>query len=229
MPSSRAFLRVFVTAVVATGITAVACGDDSADDGPRFGDDASFVSEGGGSLGDGSCEDAFPPCATIDDSGIGSDLDAPSETPKDAGPNCDYPNTCQTATDMGSIQADDGSATKTYEGTTSRWVGIRVTEDDNGPRAHTMKVMATLTVPPGTNYDLYMYMDTGSDTVTCSKLDKKSTGAGTATESVEEQWGESGFFANGGDDSRPIRFEVRHIAGACSPTAKWKLVVAGNK
>ena len=226
---SRSLLSAVITSLVAFAIanlTGGACGDDSSDDAPRFGDDGSF--EGGTPI-DGSCEDAFPPCATIDDGGLGADLDAPSVVPTDAGPKCDYPNTCQTATDLGSIQADDGNDTKTSDGYTSRWLGIRATEGDHGPRAHTMKVLATLDMPNGSNYDLYLYMDTGNDTVTCSKLARKSTSVGDVTETVEIQWGESGFFANGGDDSRPIRLEVRHISGVCDPATKWKLTVSGNK
>jgi hypothetical protein len=229
--ASRAFLQVVIGGLIALGITGLACGDDTVEDGPRFGDpDGSFEGvDAGTPVDDASCVDAFPPCATIEDGGQGSDLDAPAEAPKDAGPTCDYPNTCSGATELEDLQADDLAATTTYQGTTSRWVGIRATEEDTGPRAHTMKVLAELEVPAGTNYDLYMYMDTTADVVSCSKLVKKGTGAGNSTETLEIQWGESGFWANGASDARPIRFEVRHVSGLCDPEAKWKLTISGNQ
>jgi hypothetical protein len=90
-----------------------------------------------------------------------------------------------------------------------------------------MKINATLDVPQGSNFDLYMYMDVGANQLTCSTLVQKSTGVGSSTESVSMQWG-GGFWTPGSDYTRPIRFEVRHVDGACGNTGKWKLTVYGN-
>ena len=47
-------------------------------------------------------------------------------------------------------------------------------------------------------------------------------------DSAHAQWGETGTFSNGADDSRTVTVEVRWVSGTCSPTAKWSLTVRGN-
>jgi hypothetical protein len=50
------------------------------------------------------------------------------------------------------------------------------------------------------------------------------------TESLEVDWGETGTFANGDDDSRTVSIEIRPKMGiTCSPTATWQLTVNGGE
>lgn len=139
---------------------------------------------------------------------------------------CDYPATCSNATSLGSECGDQGSATKTYSGYSSMWLGVRLSSCNGGFLGlgfdkPAMKMSAKLTVPSGENFDLYVYGDTSSGSSSCTKIVRKSTGAGSATETVDLEWS-SGKSAN-------FRFEVRHVSGTCSSKAKWKLVVAGNQ
>src|SRR6185503_17865045 len=101
------------------------CGSSSSDDEPpRFGDfDGSTTTHpDAGEDEDASCADAFPPCAVIAEGGAGSDLDASAEPAQDGGSSCSYPNTCQQARDLGSLQGDGGSSTKTATGYSSEWL-----------------------------------------------------------------------------------------------------------
>jgi hypothetical protein len=225
---------VIAAIVVTRGLFLPGCGGDPGSDDPsaegRFSTadtDAAPVADAGPPAVD-ACADAWPPCQYSDPE-AGADLDA-SDTP-DKGASCDYPATCSGATSMGSVCADQGSDSKTYSGTGSMWLAISAQECDHGVTQSTLKISATLDVPEGENFDLYMYMDTDNNTVTCTKLARKSTGVGSTTESTEIQWGDDGpfSFSNNSDDSRPIRLEVRHISGTCSDTTKWKLTVYGNR
>jgi len=138
---------------------------------------------------------------------------------------CASPNVCTGATDLGSIRGDKGADVKTAQGSGSQWFKVRVTEDDSGVTGMSLAAKATLTSPPGTNFDLYVYTG-GSSNVECSAVSKASTTAGTDTASVE--FGESGIVSNGSDDSRWVTIEVRWVSGTCAPTAKWTLTVNGN-
>jgi hypothetical protein len=217
-----------VAVAVARVLLLPACGT-SDDDDARFTSPAPI--EAGAGAGYDACADAFPPCAYYDpEAGAGTDLDASAETAQDGGSSCDYPSTCGSSTaGLKAVCGDQGSDSSTATGSSSTWLGVNANECDSGVRAASMKISATLDVPQGENFDLYMYMGDSSSGYTCSKLVRKSTGVGSATETVSIGWGESGFFANNSDDGRAIRFEVRHVSGSCSSTAKWKLTVYGNR
>jgi hypothetical protein len=120
---------------------------------------------------------------------------------------------------LGDISGDIGAPTKTIEGSTSTWVKIYVQENNGSIVAADIRLRATLTSPPGSNFDLRLY---GHD---CSKLIDSSTKvsgsdvAGTVT-------------ADGigpGDNSYWVVAEVRHVSGTCDPSAKWTLKFEGNK
>lgn len=213
-------------------VTAASCSSSESgdDEQGRFGDvDGSTTVHPDAGGDDDACADAFPPCAFVSDGGPGADLDASAEPPQDGGASCAYSGTCQQARDLGSIQGDGSAETKTATGYASQWLGIRVTELDSGVRASPMSFTASLEVPTGTNFDLYVYMDTGTDQVACATLVRKSTKGTGVTDAISMSWGESGYFANRADDSRPVRFEIRHVSGTCDPKATWKLTIAGNK
>lgn len=178
----------------------------------------------------------LPPPSTVQtpaDAGAG---DAAADAAKpDAGPPpdggtgtvaCTAPAACGAATDLGTVSGDQTSNVLTADGTGSKWFRVWVTEDDNGVAGVKLRATATLTSPPGTNFDLYLY--TGSSSAhECSAVASQSTN-GSGTDSAEVSFGEGGLVANGSNDSRYVTVEVRHVSGPCSANSKWSLAFAGN-
>ncbi len=153
--------------------------------------------------------------------------------PKDAGagdsgappPSCKATNTCMVATTLAAVSGDTGSTIRNATGEKSEWLVVRITEDDNSVIGAKLRAKVELTSTPSSNYDLFVYVP-GSDKRECTSVTKSSTSTGT-TDTVSVDWGE-GSVANGGDDSRPITIEVRHVSGLCDASHKWTLKVTGN-
>ncbi|MCW5835476.1 MAG: hypothetical protein KIS78_23945 [Labilithrix sp.] len=166
------------------------------------------------------------------DADAGKDAGADSGTPPPPPPPptggaCAAPNTCAAATHLGSVSGDTGSDVQSAQGHTSQWFTVRVTEDDSGIAGVQLWMTATLTSPPGTNFDLYLYVPS-SDTRECSAVSYQSTST-TANDTATAKFGESGLFSNGSNDDRTVTVEVRHVSGACDPASKWTLNLYGNK
>ena len=173
--------------------------------------------------------------------GGGGGLDAPAiprdapavfpdtALPIDAPPQnlCSSSATCAGAMSLGSVSGDTGNATVQASGYQSAWYSVRVTEDDSGVFAVPMNLTVQLTSPAGTNYDLFLYVNTGSDVVECTNVSTSSTSTGT-TDQAHLTWGETGTFANGSDDSRTVSIEVRPISGPCTPGSPYQLTVIGD-
>jgi hypothetical protein len=136
--------------------------------------------------------------------------------------------TCAAAMDLGSVSGDDGPGSVTASGYQSAWYKVRVTEDDSDPFADDLKVLVQLTSPPGTNYDVFVYMNTGSDVVDCTTVAASGTSTGTLDQ-AHVTWGETGTFSNGNDDGRTVSIEVRPVSGPCSASAPYQLVVFGDQ
>lgn len=194
---------------------------------------ASTPVEGGADEDENSI--VLPPPSTVPspaDAGAG---DAAADAAADAGPApdggsgtvaCTAPAACAAATDLGTVSGDEASNVLTAEGTGSKWLRVWVTEDDDGVAGVELRATATLTSPPGTNFDLYVY--TGSSSAhECSAVAAQSTN-GSGTDSAQVSFGESGLLANGSNDSRYVTVEVRHVSGPCSANSKWSLAFAGN-
>ncbi|HEY8078560.1 MAG TPA: hypothetical protein VIF62_30730 [Labilithrix sp.] len=143
------------------------------------------------------------------------------------GMSCNAPNTCPTSTNLGSISGDTGSDTQTAQGTTSQWFTVRVNENDSSVIANSLEMKATLVSPAGANFDLYVYVP-GSDTLECSAVSASSTST-SSTDTAGVEFGESGTFSDGSDNSRTVTVEVRHVSGSCSAGAKWTLSLVGNQ
>ena len=143
------------------------------------------------------------------------------------GTSCAATNTCMGATDLGMVSGDQGADVKSSQGTGSKWFTVRVTEDDNSAFGAKLWMKATLTSPPGSNYDLYVYVP-GSDTRECSAVTKSSTTSAT-TDTAGVEFGEGGTFSNGSSDDRTVTVEVRHVSGTCSATDQWTLTINGNQ
>lgn len=143
------------------------------------------------------------------------------------GTTCTASNTCMGATDLGMVSGDTGADVKTSQGTGSKWFTVRVTEDDSSAFGAKLWMKATLTSPPGANYDLYVYVP-GSDTRECSAVTKSSTTSAT-TDTAGVEFGEGGTLSNGSSDDRTVTVEVRHVSGPCSASDQWTLSVNGNQ
>jgi hypothetical protein len=155
-------------------------------------------------------------------------LDAPIAI--DAPPQvvCTSSATCAAASQLGSVSGDTGSTMVEGSGYQSAWYQVRVSEDDSGVFGVPMNVTVNLTSPAGINYDLYAYVNTGTDVVECAAVSGSSTSAGTS-DSVHLSWGETGFLSNGSNDDRTLSIEVRYVSGTCSAGKPFQLVVHGNQ
>lgn len=138
---------------------------------------------------------------------------------------CTSTATCGTAVDLGSISGDTGADTKTATGYQAAWYKLRVTENDSSVFGAKLKVTVTLSSPATANYDLFVYLDTGTDAIECTTPNGMATGLDPQTRSIS--WGE-GTISNNTDDSRTASIEIRPSGTSCSPSAPWSLTVAGD-
>jgi hypothetical protein len=90
-----------------------------------------------------------------------------------------------------------------------------------------MNLTVNLTSPTTANFDLFLYVNTGSDVTECNTVSASSTNTGTSDQ-AHLSWGESGTFSNGNDDSRTVSIEVRPVSGNCSASDMFTLVVYGD-
>jgi len=153
---------------------------------------------------------------------------APGEPPMDApaASSCTTTVTCTTATMLSGLGGDeDGGGQTSASGYQAAWYSIRLSEQDNGPFGDPMSIYTTLTSPSAAMFDLFVYVDTDNDAVDCtSPTGTVQTSGASETSNVE--WGETGTFANGGNDSRTVSIEVRPKSGAtCSSGATWSLSI----
>ena len=155
-------------------------------------------------------------------------VDAPMMmTDAPSGTTCASAMTCASATMLGSVSGDSGNVKLTASGHQSAWYRVRVTEDDSTPFGLSLRAGAKLTSPSGAQFDVFIYLNTGSDVVECNTTVGSATTAG-ATKTVHAEWGESGTFSNGSDDGRNASIEIRPVSGTCAPNQMWQLEVEGN-
>jgi hypothetical protein len=146
--------------------------------------------------------------------------------PVDAGmPSaCSTASTCPTAISVGTVSGDTNADVVNVSGIASEWYKITVTEDSNGIGGRKLKLRATLTSPPGVNFDLYMYEDAPGNCTSATQQSVVSSGS----DSVSAVWGE-GTISNGSSDTKDVYVEVRHTSGICSAGAVWSLKFEGNQ
>ena len=154
-------------------------------------------------------------------------LDAPKLVDAPSQATCNSGATCSAAMSLGSVSGDTGNDTKTGSGYESAWFTVRVTEDDSSPIGAPMNLTVNLTSPPGVNFDLYLYVNSGSDAVECSTASSQSTNTGTSDQ-AHISWGESGTFSNGADDGRTVSIEVRPVSGTCASSSMFQLTAYGD-
>jgi len=175
-------------------------------------------------------------CAEATTATSGGGIDAPVLRPDsppaiDAAPDapasmCASSATCAAAMDLGSVSGDTGAGMITASGYQAAWYRVRVTEDDSSVIGAKLHVTARLTSPAGTNYDVYLYVNEGSDVVECTTVSGSGTATGTL-DSASISWGE-GTISNGTDDSRNVSIEIRPVSGPCSASQPFQLLVLGN-
>ncbi|WP_437636350.1 hypothetical protein [Sorangium sp. So ce854] len=138
---------------------------------------------------------------------------------------CDYaaPNTCAGAENLGSVSGDEGADSLTATGTTSEWFKVYVVDDAQILFNTTESFRATLTSPPGMNFDLIVYEGMrGVDAPDCFASGVRAQGT---PESFMTVWDDVG----GAEDGTWFLLEVRHVEGtACGEDARWILEVKGN-
>jgi hypothetical protein len=169
-----------------------------------------------------------------DGSGDPSTLDAPRAPDAAIHPDpppapmnvCPSAQTCQAATMLGTVSGDTDSTTLTVTGYRSAWFRVRVTENYNDIFGYKLRVSAKLTSPAAVDFDVFVYVNAGSDVIECSTTVGTPTTNGTMNE-TRTQWGE-GSAPNGVDDDRDVSIEVRPISGTCAPNQMWQLAVEGN-
>ncbi len=176
----------------------------------------------------GSTPGSGPPDAS------GNKLDAPRSidgfTPTADAPAADMcasAATCTAAVNLGGVSGDTGEDTLMASGYQAAWYSVRVTENDSGVFGVPQELLTELTSPASEQYDLFVYVNTGSDVIDCTSATGSIMVSGT-TESSSLTWGETGTFSNGDDDSRTVSIQIVPKAGTCSPASPWHLVVDGD-
>ena len=154
-------------------------------------------------------------------------IDAPKSIDAPSQATCNSGITCAQAMSVGTVSGDSGNDTKTAMGYESAWFNVRVTEDDSNPFGVPMNLTVNLTSPAGENFDLFLYVNTGSDVIECTTPSASSTMTGTSDQ-AHISWGENNTFSNGNDDNRTISIEVRPISGTCAASNMFTLVVYGD-
>ncbi|MEO8553492.1 MAG: hypothetical protein ABI678_26140 [Kofleriaceae bacterium] len=134
--------------------------------------------------------------------------------------------TCAGAMNLGSISGDTGSQKVSASGYQGGWFSVRVTEDDSSVFGTKLSMTAKLTSPAASNYDVFVYFNSGNDAIECASV--SASGTSTAVlDSARISWGE-GSVSNGNDDGRTVSVEVRPISGGCSAGAPWALELQGD-
>ena len=222
--------------VALAAAVAPACGGGAtASDLFGSGVDGSVASEGDGGAAGDACP-AAAHCTSPGDGGVSQDGGGTCRPACVAGTcggsdglSCDAPADCMHAADLGQVSGDTTGPGVNATGSTSKWLAVRVTEDDQGVLGVALNVTANLTSPPGANFDLFLYMDPADTPSTrmCTGAPVASSTKASGVDTATHSWGES-ITANNGDDTRIVSIEVRHVSGACAPGATWSLTVTGH-
>ena len=150
------------------------------------------------------------------------------EIPLDSPPMnlCPSTATCQAAVQLGTVSGDTNNLKLSAMGHQAAWFRVRVTEDDEDVPGLALRMSAKLTSPASNDYDVFVYLNAGSDVVECTTTTGTKTITG-AEKLDRAEWGE-GFVPNGLDDDRDVSIEVRPVGVNCSAAAPWQLEIEGN-
>lgn len=139
---------------------------------------------------------------------------------------CAVAPTCQGATVIGEVSGDEGSDALQVDGSEPTWVAFQVTEDNDSVSGEALEFTATLTSPPGYDFDLYVYRGPESGNTGCNGQLSMSTSVGPS-DVVHMSWGE-GAIADGGDERAWVAAQVVSKNDVCDQNALWTLTVEGD-
>ncbi len=178
---------------------------------------------GSGGAGEGASSTSTTSSTSAASSSASSTSTATSSTSsgQGGGPACDYsaPGDCIAAEEIASIDGDSNNDMRNVSGTTEYWYRIYVAEAS--VLSTDLSFSATLTSPPGINWDLYVYQGDSTAPKCFADPDKALGDPDTATFSWSDTFGS--------EDGRWYNLEVRYAGGsACGVDATWNLAVVGN-
>ncbi len=145
--------------------------------------------------------------------------------------DCLPTRTCQTATDLGVVNADDDGDPLTFSGSGSAWVVFEARESLSDLTGAHMYLQVDLTPPADEDFDLFVYMDTdSSSTEPCDLVPYRAEAAqgNGVAETVKVDWGEDWFANLGDDESRRVVVEVRAVSPVCRLDEQWYLGITGG-
>jgi hypothetical protein len=156
------------------------------------------------------------------------EVDAAPPPPGDAPlATCTTSVTCATATVLPGIGGDEaGASSSSASGYQAAWYTIRVSETDSDAFADPMSMQVTLTSPSGAMFDLLVYEPGDATSTDCTSPTGTVSTSGES-EMWSQEWGETGTFANGDDDSRTIAIQISpRSTDTCSANATWSLSIS---
>jgi hypothetical protein len=153
-------------------------------------------------------------------------IDAPAPTPDAPSADCETTITCTAPQELAGIGGDEtGASTSGATGYQATWLQIRVSETDNGPLADPMSMQVTLTSPASQTFSLAIYMPSDATSTNCS-TPSGSVSVSGATQTWVDEWGETGTFANGVDDSRTVAIQITpQSPDGCAAADTWSLSI----
>jgi hypothetical protein len=157
--------------------------------------------------------------------GDSSAVDDPVIAPED----CDSGATCRAAALLGTLSGDTGDGGLRASGTTSTWLHVRVTEDDDDVQGRPVRLRAELAGADG--FELRAYLDDSRNAdagLECAKRVGRSTPSASGSR-LDLSWGDPpDATANGVDDGRTVALEVVQKDGLCAANRVWRLQLNGN-
>jgi hypothetical protein len=123
---------------------------------------------------------------------------------------------CSLAPTLGTLSGDQGSGSFTASGAGEAWFRVHISED-NGLVPQYLSAQASLLMPPGVDYDLFVFCGACGGAMAGSSLN----GVGQ-NERVLVRWEDR----LGLDDGQDILIQVRYVSGKSA--SNWTLVIQGD-
>ncbi len=157
-----------------------------------------------------------------------SSAEVSSDGGDDSSPPPDCPNlaTCNNAEVIGMVSGDEGSPMLEASGADATWLTFQVTEDNDSVLGEGLSFTATLTSPPGVDFDLFVYRGAVGGPSGCNGVMDSSRSAG-ANDVVHATWGEAAV-ANGVDDRAWVAVEIVPKGEVCGDGSEWTLTIDGD-
>ncbi len=160
-----------------------------------------------------------------------SEMDGASRSSKAETTSCDGGASCPSARFVGTLSGDTGDGGLSTTGTTSTWLHLRVTEDNDDFNGRPVRLRARLVAPSTGTFELRAHFDDSRNDdagLECARLVATSSPLdGGAL--LDLAWGDPpDATANGADDGRTVALEVRSVSGTCAAGASWRLDLRGN-